>query len=372
MGNGRKVSDPARHHSVFEDLSGRRARRVRLLVLPLLVMAGGAGVLTVASVTAPSQRATVDALPGSTPQASLRPDAPFAVGVVERSRSGPPQPCSEISGVVFTDHDRNGARQANEPGVAGLAVGAFDQDGVLVTEAVSSAEGRWRMSLGSQQIVRLVAWSPNESMYPAPRGAESDPWASTVSAPDCGADLGMVWEEAAPSPAYPAHAMELGDRVWSDEDCDGWQDPLEPGLAAIRVRLYDEVGRTLAETVTNNDGEYLFGGIQPARSYRVEIVFTDASSISAHRAWPSPAVAADEDQDASPENTRLRHAFGSSDSDGRQSGPVQAVAERSVQVAGASEHGVDFGLVPLKGSSCAPPSAATEPSPPAMVIPTED
>lgn len=51
----------------------------------------------------------------------------------------------------------------------------------------------------------------------------------------------------------------IGDRVWYDLDGDGLQDPGEPGLAGVRVRLIDpRDGRILESTWTGADGEYLF------------------------------------------------------------------------------------------------------------------
>jgi hypothetical protein len=66
--------------------------------------------------------------------------------------------------------------------------------------------------------------------------------------------------------------VSLGDRVWWDEDEDGLQDPGEPGIAGVTVRLYDADGVLVATTVTDADGRYLFtsaDGLRPDVAYTV-------------------------------------------------------------------------------------------------------
>lgn len=54
--------------------------------------------------------------------------------------------------------------------------------------------------------------------------------------------------------------LEIGNRVWSDTDGDGVQDPGENGISGVTVRLYNS-GNTLAGTaVTDANGEYYFVG----------------------------------------------------------------------------------------------------------------
>ncbi len=64
---------------------------------------------------------------------------------------------------------------------------------------------------------------------------------------------------------------EIGDTVWHDVDRNGLQDPGEPGLAGVTVRLYRDDGDgvlTAADTlvatqITNTSGRYLFQNLAP-------------------------------------------------------------------------------------------------------------
>lgn len=54
--------------------------------------------------------------------------------------------------------------------------------------------------------------------------------------------------------------IQLGDRAWVDENANGIQEACEEPLANMHVSLYDEAGNLLAETETDDNGQYTFTG----------------------------------------------------------------------------------------------------------------
>ncbi|MBD3374788.1 DUF11 domain-containing protein [candidate division KSB1 bacterium] len=62
----------------------------------------------------------------------------------------------------------------------------------------------------------------------------------------------------------------IGDLVWQDNNGDGVFDALEPGLENVRVTLLDGNGQTLATTLTDENGEYLFENLDQG-NYTVDI-----------------------------------------------------------------------------------------------------
>jgi len=66
----------------------------------------------------------------------------------------------------------------------------------------------------------------------------------------------------------PLELASLGNRVWVDANCNGVQDPDEPGLIGVTVTLLDAAGATLKTTLTASDGSYLFSNL-PQGSYRL-------------------------------------------------------------------------------------------------------
>ncbi|WP_291042069.1 SdrD B-like domain-containing protein [Dyadobacter sp. 50-39] len=74
--------------------------------------------------------------------------------------------------------------------------------------------------------------------------------------------------------------IAAGNRVWSDTNGDGIQDPEEPALAGVPVDLYEK-GAKVATTRTDANGTYLFseenltGGLKPATAYEIRIGLDD-------------------------------------------------------------------------------------------------
>ena len=62
----------------------------------------------------------------------------------------------------------------------------------------------------------------------------------------------------------------IGDFVWMDANGNGLQDPDEPGIAQVRVELYQADGTLLATTTTGPNGEYTFEGV-PTGDYFVRV-----------------------------------------------------------------------------------------------------
>lgn len=54
--------------------------------------------------------------------------------------------------------------------------------------------------------------------------------------------------------------LEIGNRVWSDTDGDGVQDPGEAGIQNVTVRLYNASNTLVGTAVTDTNGEYYFIG----------------------------------------------------------------------------------------------------------------
>lgn len=54
---------------------------------------------------------------------------------------------------------------------------------------------------------------------------------------------------------------QIGNYVWLDENFNGLQDSEESGLADVNLRLFDVYGELVAETITDENGAYLFGEI---------------------------------------------------------------------------------------------------------------
>ncbi|MDW7672044.1 MAG: SdrD B-like domain-containing protein, partial [Bacillota bacterium] len=65
--------------------------------------------------------------------------------------------------------------------------------------------------------------------------------------------------------------VSIGDYIWLDANSDGVQDATEEGIPGVTVLLKNVEGNVIMETVTDEEGYYLFTGV-PAGTYTVEVV----------------------------------------------------------------------------------------------------
>lgn len=66
----------------------------------------------------------------------------------------------------------------------------------------------------------------------------------------------------------------IGDYTWIDTDKDGIQDKNEPVLPGVKVELFDENGKKIAETTTDKNGRYIFDELESGK-YKVKFTLTD-------------------------------------------------------------------------------------------------
>ncbi len=97
------------------------------------------------------------------------------------------------------------------------------------------------------------------------------------------------------------NGASVGDVVWMDVDGDGLQDPGEPGLNGVTVRLLDSLGAVVESVVTANNGGgqpgyYAFSGLEPG-DYRVEFVLPGSYAFTTQNA-DSQGVAGAANSDA--------------------------------------------------------------------------
>lgn len=130
--------------------------------------------------------------------------------------------------------------------------------------------------------------------------------------------------------------VAAGNRVWSDTNRDGIQDPDEPSLAGISLELY-EAGSRIATTRSDADGMYLFdeknvrGGLKPETAYEIRIRL--------------------DEQKLRPTLVKQK-GDSETDSDAGMVDNYAVIAFRT-GAAGVNRHDLDFGFLPEKGKSMA-------------------
>lgn len=174
-----------------------------------------------------------------------------------------------ISDAFWIDLDADASRDPGEPRIEGVTVNLLNGSGSVIATALSAADGSFSFT-GVPPGDYTISVSDNGGLLVGLGGttapARARELAVTVTASDVsGVNFG-----------YNAPAT-LGDRIWSDADGDGVQDPGERGIEGVTVELLDRGGSVIATTVTGADGSYLFEGVAPEQ-YTVRV---DASSLPA-------------------------------------------------------------------------------------------
>lgn len=193
-----------------------------------------------------------------------------------------------IGDTVWLDEDGNGIQDAGEPGIPNVPV-ALTIGGTTVN-TVTDANGRYvfdGLEAGNYTVTVNSGNPPTGlTLTKDPDGTANNAHDVTLASGEdyVDADFGYNWVGSGDTDT-PGTTTEgaIGDRIWSDADGDGVQDPGESGIEGILVKLYtdpdgDGVYDTeVASDTTDSFGNYLFPDLDPG-SYVVEVTNPPAGS----------------------------------------------------------------------------------------------
>ncbi len=176
----------------------------------------------------------------------------------------------EIGDFVWRDLDADGFQDPGEPGIDGVQVRLYKDNGDGVfNPATDILVGTKTTSAGGKYLFQDLA--PNDYFVDVvdstvPAGHQI----TTYNDPTDMISLAEGQRYLEADFGYVIGAV-LGDFVWEDLDKDGIQDPGEPGIPGVTVNLYDGANNLLTATLTDSTGYYSFPN-RPAGSYQVEFI----------------------------------------------------------------------------------------------------
>jgi len=178
---------------------------------------------------------------------------------------------SAIGNFVWNDIDGNGL-QNGEPGIPGVVVELYTEDGTLVATMTTDDSGGYIFDNLPPDNYYLQFTPPDGLTYTKfqvgdDAGMDSDVnptldrtplYTLTPGEYNDGIDVGLT------------EPSSVGRFVWLDENQDGIKDDNEPGVAGIVVNLYNSETQELVDTtITDSNGFFVFEDLSPG-SYALE------------------------------------------------------------------------------------------------------
>jgi SdrD B-like domain/Secretion system C-terminal sorting domain len=197
-------------------------------------------------------------------------------------------PTGSIGNFVFGDANGNGIQDAGEVGIASVPVTLYRDangdcipDGVAVATVSTDVNGFYTfngLSAGNYMLVfpSIAGYNPSPQNVGTNDNVDSDIDPATGNA--CGVLLAAGQNRTDIDAGYCPSTLALGDRVFYDDNNDGYRQDAELGIPGVTVYLYrdnnnDNVadGAAIASTTTNGTGNYRFDGLLPG-NYIVGVI----------------------------------------------------------------------------------------------------
>jgi len=220
-------------------------------------------------------------------------------------------PTAGIGGFVWDDENQNGLQDAGEGGIGGVTVRLFSLSDVEIAHTTTDAAGNYflfNVSAGDYYL----AFDPttNTAGIANYQGTLQDQGADesldSDADPANGQTAAFTFDPTAGDAEFDAgfyvQSGTVGGRVWEDSNADGIRQNGEPPLEGVTVTLYDAAtDLERAQTTTDADGFYSFGGVTAGNYYLHFNPVTNAGGVPNYQGVPQDQGADDSlDSDADP------------------------------------------------------------------------
>ncbi len=303
-----------------------------------------------------------------------------------------PRP-STVGDCVWWDLNEDGLQTAGETGAEGLTVNLWvddDLDGTPdrnIDSRITTDTGGYlfRDIDASLTYIIQVVIPDGYAISPKDVGGDdaldsdanddglTDPFMLRPGVRDVSYDIGLV--EAGPP---PPGIGSIGDRVFRDDDRNGIQDRLNPGVPGVAVALWivDDAGEpseVIARATTDVNGEYLFSDLSTDQRYIVQFIVPNTTQFTTRFAGGDEGADSNADPDGLSDIITLApgeenrsvdagifatasigdYVWSDVDSDGQQDGTELPVGGITVNLWSVDDTGTRIGVVQTTTTSVA-------------------
>ncbi len=185
-----------------------------------------------------------------------------------------PQSSSSIGDRIYLDANGDGTDGGLgvEPGIPGVTVALKDINGNYIATTITDQNGLYLFPGLPAGTYTVVVTDTDHVLGEVVQTGDPDTvkdGQSTVAVDGVNNNLNQDFGYAPPE-QQPGKGL-IGDTIFLDRNGNSLFDAGE-GLEGVKVNLYDSTGATLlASTVTNENGQYAFGGLNPTSTYQVRV-----------------------------------------------------------------------------------------------------
>lgn len=178
------------------------------------------------------------------------------------------KPPAEISGYVYVDQNNNNRRDNGEAPIAGTRVDLIDSTGRQVATTITDASGFYRFTFlpaGQYTLRQTQPVGFLQGGQQAGSAGGDDSLQDVIS--QVAIAYGAILTEYNFGELLPS---SISGYVFVDGNGDCIRQDNEPGLAGVRIELFDGAGQLITFTHTNEQGFYEFEGLAPGQFKIVE------------------------------------------------------------------------------------------------------
>jgi len=177
---------------------------------------------------------------------------------------------NDIGDTIYLDADADETQDPGEPGIEGVTVVLLDQNGDPIATTTTDENGEYLFPGLPDEPYTVVVTDTDNVLSGLvntedPDGGNDD-MSSVGSLPSDNLDQDFGYT---PEGQDPGEGL-IGDTVFADYNSDGTPDPGE-GIEGVTVDLHDGAGTVIATTVTDENGNYYFPGLDPTATYSVTV-----------------------------------------------------------------------------------------------------